>query len=471
MTMHSMGVFRSFAALAALLLAAPAAWAQAEPTPEETQPQPPPTDAPPAPPADAPPAEEKKEEKKEGEQPPPTTPPPPTTAAPGTAPAAQPAPAPAAGGTGLTWNAQADTGTKGTQQPGGEAKPKKLPWRGTSLGWDHSATTETVGIGRDTQSRNPTYEMSFALQPRYYLWESTEGPDQSISLRGRLDLVREFTNSDSTTKEGEWTFSDLSLFPQYSRNLYKQGEDVSTDAALRLPVLTFPTSKVSANNGTVLGLGTMVIGSQKVPVLGSESDTLKNFTLTGRLGYNHTFTQATTPTNDDLGRVRMGPDGRSLPGDQLSGAAFAQHNATIDLIGALQVHEKVVWTNWFSWRPAWKYTFQEDQEVEIATGTATVESNEDPDNFAVVTLFNTEVAVEVVPEFEIDVGYANLTLQRGPDGENRNIFYSPDARVYITFVAHLDEIYKTATNYDAQKTAKAPAPRQVAKNKPRTQTK
>jgi hypothetical protein len=466
MTMADKGLIRSLAAIAALTLAAPA-WAQDPPPPPAEGEQPaPPADAPPADaPAgaqDAPPAD-----------PPPTTPPPatppPATAPPATAPAAT-APAPAT--TGLNWNAQADTGAKPTQPPGGEAKPKKLPWRLTSFGWDNSATTETVGIGQDTQSRNPTYEMSFVLNGRYYLWED-DAVEQGISLRGRLDLIREFTNSDSTTKEGEWTFSDLSLFANYGRKLYEEG-DVRTDFGLRLPVLTFPTSKVSANNGTILGLGAMVLAAQQVPVLGKESETLQTFTLTGRLGYNHTFTEATTPTNDDLGRVRMGPDGRSLPGDQLSGAAFAQHNASVDLIGELSIHEKVKWTNWFSWRPAWKYTFNEDQQVETATGPVIVESNEDPNNFAVVTLFNTEVGVEVTKEFEVDVGYANLTLQTAPDGTRRNIFYSPDARVYLTLVAHLDEIYLSASGQreaEPTTTAKAPAPRQVASTKARTATK
>ena len=258
----------------------------------------------------------------------------------------------------------------------------------------------------------------------------------------------------------------MSIFPQYTRNIYKDG-DVKTDLGLRVPVLTLPTSKVSANNGTVLGLGAMVMGVQQVPVMGTNEPVLQTFTVTGRAAYTNTFTDSTTPTNDDLNRTRLGPDGRSLPSAQLSGAAFAQHKAAFDLIGAHAITKQVTWTNWFAWQPAWKYKFEEDQEVCIATGCTTVSASDDPDNFAVVTLFNTEVAVEVIPEFEVDVGYANLTLQRGPDGENRNIFYSPDARVYITLVAHLDEIYKTATGYDDTQTARGSAVRHhVAKGAP-----
>ncbi len=324
----------------------------------------------PAPPA-AKPDEDKKPEEKKPEEPPvapaapaaPTAEPTPAPAQPpaGAAPAAAPAPAaPASGGGaqigfGASTAPQIDTGAKTPGAGGEEAKEEKLAWRGTSLGWDNSATTETVGIGRDELTRNPTYEMSFILGPRYYLWEA-EDPSQSISLRARLDLIREFTNSDSTTRRGEWTLSDLSIFPQYSRNLYKEG-DVRTDLSLRVPTLAFPTSKNSANNGRIMQVGAMVAVGQQVPLMGTSEPVLQTFTLTGRVGYSHWFTQATQPTNGSLDYVRMGPDGRSLPGDQLGGAANAAHNASIDIIGELAITDRVVWTNWFSWRPVWKYTF------------------------------------------------------------------------------------------------------------------
>ncbi len=53
--------------------------------------------------------------------------------------------------------------------------------------------------------------------------------------------------------------------------------------------------------------------------------------------------------------------------------------------------------------------------------------------------------MDVIDEMSVAVGYANLTLQQGPDGTRRNIFYSPDARVYATITAKLDEIYKSAS--------------------------
>lgn len=425
-----------------------------EPPPAEPPPaEPPPADAPPAdaPPADAPPPAEPPPAEPPPAEPPPTVPPP----------SVPPPPGPPAWSFGQSATPQADSGARPTQPPSSTPKAQKLPFRLSTFGWDHSATSETVGIGRETQTRNPTYEMSFVLQPRYYVWEADD-PTQAISIRGRLDLIREMTNSDTTTREGEWTFSDLSIFPQYGVNVYADG-DVSTDLGVRLPTLAFPTSKVSANSGRVIQVGTMLLGSQKMPVLGSGAEVLETFTLTLRGAYSHWFTEATQPTNDDLARVRMGPDGRSLPGDQLGGAAHAKHNVTLDLIGELAIHERVKWTNWFQWGIAYKYELQREQPAcNVLTGCATPDVVDDPTDYAVTTLFNTEIAIDILDEFELDLGYANLTSQVGPDGQRRNIFYSPDARVYTTFVAKLDELYLTATG--ARQSAKAPAaPRRLAR--------
>ncbi|MEZ4223908.1 MAG: hypothetical protein R3B13_23360 [Polyangiaceae bacterium] len=443
------------------LLVTTQAWAQ-DPPAEEKPAEGGDTAAPETPP----PAEGAEGEKKEETAPPPPTTPPPAqpTAEPGTAtaaptaPAAQPAPAGTGFSFGASTSAQADQGGAPGAGPGAAEKKEKLPWRGTSFGWDHSVTTETLGVGQEIQTRNPTYEMSFVLQPRYYLWEEEEA-EQSISLRARLDLIREFTNSDSTTNQGEWTFSDFSIFPQYSRTLAKDG-DMSTSFGARVPTLQFPTSKVSANNGRILSAGAQVFVGQQVPLMGTESDVLQTASATLRLGYKHWFTQATQPTNSDLERVRLGPDGRSAPGDQLGGAAFAEHEASVDVLADIAIAEKVSLGLLFSWRPSWKYEFDSSKPVcNVLTGCETPQQVNDPNNFSVVTWFNPEVSVDPIDELNVAVGYANVTLQVGPDGKRRNMFYSPDARVYATLTANIDKIYQSAT----KQSAKAPAQTSVAK--------
>jgi hypothetical protein len=277
-------------------------------------------------------------------------------------------------------------------------------------------------------------------------------------------VFREFTNSDTTTNRGEWSFADSALLLAYTRLLASDG-DFKTDLSIRAPSLVFPTSKVSANSGRYLSLGASVGASQQVPILGTkDSDVMQTVAFNGAVGYSHWFSRATTPTNNDLDRVRLDPEGRSVPGDQVSSAAFAKHQMTFTVGADLGIHERVTWSNNFSWRPQWKYEFDDSQQIcNVATGCATAgtASEQEPTSHTVITLFESEVSVKIVDELDIALGYNNLTLQLGANGERRNVFYSPDSRVYLTATAHLDEIYKTATG--TRQAAKAPARRAVAK--------
>src|SRR4029434_3960648 len=93
------------------------------------------------------------------------------------------------------------------------------------------------------------------------------------------------------------------------------------------------------------------------------------------------------------------------------------------------------------------YKLNSDQQIcgNVLTGCVTPERVDNPKSFAVITGFTSEVAVDILDELSMAVGYANLTLQLGPDGQRRNILYSPDARVYLAVTAHLDELYKTVS--------------------------
>jgi hypothetical protein len=403
---------------------------------QDEEPAPPPAEPPPAEP---PPAE-----------PPPATPPP----------EAAPAPAP-----GLSFGAstapQADTGKKPGQPGAAAKKPEKLKWRGTGFVWGNSVSTETVGIGQDYQSSNPSYEMAFNLRPRWYVYDDE---DQNISIRGDFGVYREFTNSDSTSRRGEWSFSDFRIQGAYGRDLAKDG-DYKTDLRLRVPNLDLPTSKVSANNGRYFALGASVGIGQQIPLTGGDQEWLSTATGSFTVGYTHWFSRATTPTNSDLDRVRMDPDGRAVSTDQLSAGAFAEHSVPMRLEAGLQIHEKVTWTTGMGWTMFWKYKFQDDAQIcNVSTGCVTPERVDEPKNFGVNTYFSTEVSVDVTKEFGVALAYENLTGQLGPSSERRNILYSPDARFFLGASLALDELYKTASGQsEPAKAAKTGRAKTVAK--------
>ncbi len=323
-----------------------------------------------------------------------------------------------------------------------KVKPEKkepLPWAGTTLGWDHSATTETVGIGRDTQRLNPTYEWTLMFSPRYKVFSDD---DQSVSLSAALGISREFTNSDITTDRGEWTLTDWSLALGYSRTLYNEDE-YRTGLSVTAPSLAFPTSVFSQANGKILSLQGKVGLSQSIPILGGSSTALKSFSLSTVAGYGHAFTSATTQEFEDLDRARTGLDAEPTISDQLTGVTNSKHQITAGFGGTLAILDELSLGTTFQWRPNWKYLPTEGCVTVLnVNGCFEPDHVEEPQNFAVITMFAVDVSYQPIKEMSISAGYANVANQIAPDGERRNMFYSPNARFYLTLTGYLDAIYE-----------------------------
>jgi hypothetical protein len=332
------------------------------------------------------------------------------------------------------------------QNPPG--KPAKLRWRDTWLIWDNSVSAQTLGIGKNYLSPNPTYEMTGSLRPRYYLYD---GKKDGIYVAGRLDVVREFTNSDVTTKRGETTLSDFTLLTGYRRQLAASPgyETVLTGG---LPILSFPTSKFSANNGTILGLGTEARLTQTMPLAGPSWPVFKTITVGAVAGYTHTFTRAVFPTNPELRRVRLDPEGQTVPGDQLVGAAFPEHELHVNARLIADITDKFSLFVEASYRPTWKYSF--DNGPICAAGTPLLAPAglcrdplrpDNPNRYVPSTSFETDLYYDVLDEMTLAVGYINVETQPGLDGQRRSIFYSPGSQFFFSVIGHLDAIYLAAT--------------------------
>jgi hypothetical protein len=313
----------------------------------------------------------------------------------------------------------------------------KLPFRESWLILDNAVTTQTVGVGSSYQSSNPTYEMSLGFRPRYFFTDANATHEWHVG--GRIDLVHEFTNSDVTTKEGETTFSDANI---YFADKWKIGGNKDTWLLTQLPVLTFPTSKFSMDNGTILGVGLRGWFNQNVR-LAPSAPVFKEAHFGITTSYTHTFTTATTATNPELRRVRLEPDGRTLPGDQLTGAAFPAHELAIGALAIADITEKFqLWLD-ASYRPTWLYSFSPVKDEKTPTGNAPVRSVEDPTTYVVTTSFAANLYYDLIPELTIGVGYENVAAQPAPDGLRRSIFYSPGAQFHLVLWGHLDSVYVT----------------------------
>jgi hypothetical protein len=119
-------------------------------------------------------------------------------------------------------------------------------YRGSSASWEHNLSAQTLGIGDDPQTSNPTYTMGLALRPRYYF---VDQPGNLLSLRADGGVFRELTDSDATTRRGEWTLNDTELVLVYVRRLLGSADSDALLGEVR-PLSLRPRRPASTPVGT-----------------------------------------------------------------------------------------------------------------------------------------------------------------------------------------------------------------------------
>lgn len=168
----------------------------------------------------------------------------------------------------------------------------KVPWRGSMLVYENSFSALSLDKAADPEF-NPYYAMSLDMRPRWYLRDD-------LSVRGRLVLDLELTDSDSTDTAQELTISDLTFDLAYAPSFFKIPViDVKGSASLRVYL---PTSIASRARTMVMALSP-AIGLMRPFKLRSEGKAFS--TLTARYGfrtvkYMHKWATASAPA-DRLG--------------------------------------------------------------------------------------------------------------------------------------------------------------------------
>lgn len=335
---------------------------------------------------------------------------------------------------GLFWSSSAPgQPAADSAEPTAEAEKDEAlpPYRNSVVSWEHNVSAQTLGIGDDPQSLNPSYTMGLALRPRYYL---VDRPGNYLSVRAEAGVYREFTDSDTTTRRGEWSFVNTDLSLVYVRRLAGRADNDGTLGELRPITLTLPTSRASFESGRYFAPGVLLGVTHAAPLLRGRVKPDLAGSVRVAAGYKRWFARATVPTNPSLERVRLTTDGRSLPGDQLSGASLTRDELTLSTRFRLAFGSVVAWSADFGFQPAWKYDVQESVEVcgVVVTGCATVQVGEDDSRYLVRTQFNTELSFQLVESLSLEVGYGSVANQLGPDGRRRGIFYNPDAGFYVS---------------------------------------
>lgn len=323
------------------------------------------------------------------------------------------------------------------------APPPKLIWRGTSLIVDQSMTPETAGIGRDYQSRNALYQLWISARPRVWLYADEK---QTFNINARLDLYKELTNSDETTKQRQDIFGDVWVNFAYGRTLYRK-DGYATNVSLT-PRVIVPTSMDARARGAVLTAGAGVGVTQMFPV-SRGSEWFPSARLAGMAFYTHAFTKATTRQDADTlaDRPRLQVDGRTGQNNQLSGGFLVNHQVLTILDSGLQITEKLGFTFDAIFISQWKYNHaQTCTPVTIANGTACGGSNPDnpdPQKYSLLTWFLGAFDYQLTEDLNLSLGYYHLANNIGPDGKHQNLVYSPDnGRFYLSATIGLDALYE-----------------------------
>ncbi len=155
---------------------------------------------------------------------------------------------------GVSFVANAQSAPIGVEGDSGQGQ-KGLPFRGSLLTYDHSATAYSFDQSAELHY-NPTWAHRLGILPEWHF-------NDLFFARGKLWLGQELTQSDTTTYKNEIELSDLWLDFGTTGWLEKHS-GIRVSGEVRF---TLPTSKPSQALGRVMTIGPMAALSRKFNLL------------------------------------------------------------------------------------------------------------------------------------------------------------------------------------------------------------
>jgi hypothetical protein len=206
--------------------------------------------------------------------------------------------------------------------------------------------------------------------------------------------------------------------------------------------LTFPASPQSKRAGLDLATGLHLAVRQQIKLLGSDAPGLTHLLLGAGIGWSHPF--------------RSLPD--FIPGvqpaseDQLS----YSFDMLVALYGDLQLRSGVDLIHTIQ-------TYDEPgsscEVITVNEGCVDIEPANGGSRTAYFALFSVDLAYLIIPELAVDVGYSNLGLTIGADGNRRGLFYGPSASFNAGLTLSIDRLIQRIT---APRMSEGAAPAPVA---------
>ena len=328
-------------------------------------------------------------------------------------------------------DAEAEVETEATEAEEAEEEGEKLAWRNSLFLWDHAMSTGTLSRSSGL-TYNPTYYQSFSVRPRWYL-------NDDVSLRGRLDLSYELTDTDSRALNHELVLADM-RFEIVHASLYEV-EGIKVGASGRLWI---PTSKASRAYDMYIRPGVLVSASRPF------EDVMEGLTLGANTSWAYRIGGSNVVLTDDPLPQTHATPGLDQAGDsQVGGASRVGHDVTLGLEASLSPIENMSIDATFTWW--WQQGLGlADACVAVdtsPTGETCIEDGSDT-HMRLATWFTLGVGYDVLEWLNASLTYGHLTGEFNPSGSRRNPFWSIDSELSLTATVTLDSLYTEFTEED-----------------------
>lgn len=309
-------------------------------------------------------------------------------------------------------------------------------WQGSYVSFDQSATTQTLHVGEDFQSSDPTYELWLAVKPQYNILDR---PRDKLSVSVWLNAFLELTNSDTTTRMRELLLGPTYVTAPYVHTLggrFAERPGYKTSLSIG-PRFILPTDKAAWDSGYLVSVGLSGSVSQGVPLRGESARFWTDGLLSLGLSGGVPITRATSPVNPDLQQPRQDVAGRLIQSDQLRGQMNARAYLNVSLAAQAHVTHRLVLETSYVVLNAWAYSPDTSPVCNLLTGCAQPMSISDPTTYRVSTWVTVSATYDVARHLGVSVGYFNRASQLGPDGQRRSPLWSPEARFFLAVTGTL----------------------------------
>ena len=286
------------------------------------------------------------------------------------------------------------------------------PWRGSNMLYRNAASAISLDEGADL-TYNPYYAMTLQFSPRWWF-------GKYVGLSADADITREITESDDTTRAGEWWLGD-----------------VQAGIAARAPTIPFagidamvkvsafaPTSKISQARTLILGLKPELTLSRAFPLL---SGLTLAYVLQGtRFLHKYTTSQREVPLIPGCAAGVGGCDrfvniGLRNPEWRVTNAAAL----SLDIFPWLGISaDAAVVVDWL-------YA-QEDLDEQVS-----FEPQEGTDQRFTMA-YSLEVYGKPMPTLGLALGMSTVNPQLKPDSTPREPFVNRHTTVYFDLRFHID---------------------------------